>query len=187
MSNVTIQGALAKPDGSPQSNATIRIVALENTGEVSTTSSVDIECNSAGQYDFNLNFGYFKILARFEQRWETLGNIILGSSTPTPIDLGTLFAIFAQPARPDGEAPMDGGLYGRQNASWQPIPEQSEMAVPFNGTTSSATVVHNKHRRPRILFINNDGMEIEIGRSYPSDDIVTVSATIPLNGTLYIT
>jgi len=187
MSNVTIQGALAKPDGSPQPNATIRIVALENTGDVKLASSVDIECNSAGQYDFNLNYGYYKILARFEQRWETLGNVILGSASPNPTNLGTLFGIFAKPARPDGEAPMDGGIYVRQNATWKAVPEQSEIVVPLNGTTSTYTHLHNKNRRPRILFINNDGMEVELGRSYPSEDLVTVSSTIPLHGTLYIT
>ena len=187
MSNVTIQGALTKPDGSPEPNATIRIVALENVGTVKQTSSVDIECNSAGEYDFNLNYGYFKVQARFDRRWETLGNVILGSATPTPIDLGTLFGIFARPSRPDGEAPMDGGIYVRQNAEWRSIPEQSEIVVPLNGTTSTYTHLHNKNRRPRILFIDNDGLEIELGRCYPSEDLVTVSSTIPLHGTLYIT
>ena len=88
---MAIQGNLKTPTSEPIANATIRVVAAANSGDVIIGTMSQIITGAAGEYSFNLAQGSYTFeVKQFDREYILSGSAIIDGNTPAVITLPEL-------------------------------------------------------------------------------------------------
>lgn len=87
---VQVTDVLTTPMGVVAPNVEIRVFALEPTGNTLPFLPGKHFTGSGGEYDFNLENGKYTIEVNFSKKYNMVGEVIVDSSTNSPITLQNL-------------------------------------------------------------------------------------------------
>lgn len=101
MASVNVTGVLKTPADEIATNVPILLISKIGYGNTLASSNTTQYTDAAGNYDFPLVHGTHSIAVRFEDRYVTLGTVVVNSSTPSPRTINELLEMTTAPIQPE--------------------------------------------------------------------------------------